>query len=106
MSITNGKSDPNASTNSGTPAVEAVDLRRSLPLGNSEVHILNGVSFNIEPGDWVALTGPSGSGKSTLLGIISGLDTLTSGTINIDGPGISIMGESQLARLRHAKIGI
>jgi putative ABC transport system ATP-binding protein len=64
------------------------------------------VSFTISPGEWIALTGPSGSGKSTLLGIISGLDTPTSGTIKIDGVDISRMGETELARLRNDKIGI
>ncbi len=108
MSILNGNSDANHSqiANGAIPAVEAVDLRRTLPLGSSEVHILNGVSFTIAAGEWIALTGPSGSGKSTLLGIISGLDTPSSGTIKIDGTDISRMSETQLARLRNDKIGI
>lgn len=87
-------------------AVEARDLVRILPLGSRPVQILNGVSFTIEPGEWIALTGPSGSGKSTLLGIIAGLDTPTSGTIKIDGTDITNMGEGSLAKLRNSKIGI
>jgi putative ABC transport system ATP-binding protein len=108
VSFANGNSDTSYSrpAESRTPAVDAVDLTRTLPLGSNEVHILNGVSFRIEPGEWIALTGPSGSGKSTLLGIVSGLDTPSSGTIKIDGIDISRMSETQLARLRNDKIGI
>lgn len=89
-----------------TPAVHAEDLARELPLGSSVVPILNGVSFSIAPGEWIALTGPSGSGKSTLLGIIAGLDTPTSGRILIDGTDITVMDEGALAGLRNSKIGI
>ncbi|MGI8588569.1 MAG: ABC transporter ATP-binding protein [Chloroflexia bacterium] len=87
-------------------AVEATDLTRTLPMGAQTVHILNGISFVIPSGEWVALTGPSGSGKSTLLGIIAGLDTPTSGRIVIDGVDISDMGEGDLAQIRNRKIGI
>ena len=91
----------------GAPlAVEATDLTRTLPLGGELVQILNGVSFGIGRGEWVALTGPSGSGKSTLLGILAGLDTPTGGRIVVDGVDITRMDESALARIRNAKIGI
>ncbi len=86
--------------------IEARDIRRSLPLGAAQIHILNGVSFDVPRGAWVALTGPSGSGKSTLLGIIGGLDTPTSGTIVIDGTDITMLSEAKLARIRNQKIGI
>jgi putative ABC transport system ATP-binding protein len=89
-----------------TLAVEATDLTRVLPLGAEQVHILNGVSLQIQPGEWVALTGPSGSGKSTLLGILAGLDTPSGGRIRIDGLDITGMDERDLARIRNQKIGI
>lgn len=91
---------------SATSVVEAVEITRSLPLGTETISILRGLSFTIERGEWVALTGPSGSGKSTLLGILAGLDTPTSGTIRIDGTDISHLSESRLARLRNATIGV
>lgn len=89
-----------------TPAVEATDIYRSLPLGGETISILRGLSFRIDRGEWVALTGPSGSGKSTLLGILAGLDTPTSGEIRIDGTDIAHLSETRLARLRNAKIGV
>jgi putative ABC transport system ATP-binding protein len=90
----------------GRYAVEATDLVHTLPLGNQPVHILNGITFTIDRGEWIALTGPSGSGKSTLLGIVAGLDTPTGGTIRIDGIDITNMDEGSLAKLRNSKIGI
>lgn len=86
--------------------IEARNIRRSLPLGGEQIHILHGVSFDIARGATVALTGPSGSGKSTLLGIIAGLDTPTDGQIVIDGTDITTLSEAKLARIRNQKIGI
>jgi putative ABC transport system ATP-binding protein len=87
-------------------AVEASNLTRSLPLAGQQVPILNGVSFEIARGEWIALTGPSGSGKSTLLGILAGIDTVSSGRIVIDGIDITRLPEHKLARIRNQKIGI
>jgi putative ABC transport system ATP-binding protein len=66
---------------------------------------LNGVSFNIAAGEWVALMGPSGSGKTTLINILGGLDTLTSGRVAVDGVELGKLGENQLVRYRAEKIG-
>ncbi len=90
----------------GGPAIEAIDLTRSLPLGGESVPILKGVSFSVEKGEWIALTGPSGSGKSTLLGILAGLDSPTSGRIVVDGTDVTRLGERAMARLRNRKIGV
>jgi putative ABC transport system ATP-binding protein len=83
-----------------------MDLRRSLPLAGEQIHILNGISFTVHRGEWVALTGPSGSGKSTLLGILAGLDTPSDGRILIDGVDVSRLPERELARTRNRKIGV
>jgi putative ABC transport system ATP-binding protein len=88
------------------PAVQAQDIYRSLPLGGEDVRILNGVSFEVHAGEWIALTGPSGSGKSTLLGIVAGLDRPTSGRMLIDGTDITDLGENELALIRNRRIGI
>jgi putative ABC transport system ATP-binding protein len=66
---------------------------------------LNGVSFNISAGEWVALMGPSGSGKTTLINILGGLDTLTSGRVMVDGVDLAKLNENGLVRYRAEKIG-
>lgn len=88
------------------PVVELIDVTRALPLGDTLVPILKGISMRIYRGEWVAVTGPSGSGKSTLLGIVAGLDTPSSGQVLLDGEDVSRMREAALARVRNAKVGI
>jgi putative ABC transport system ATP-binding protein len=66
---------------------------------------LDGVSFSVAPGEWVALMGPSGSGKTTLINILGGLDTLTSGRVIVDDVDLSKRTESQLVRYRSEKVG-
>ncbi len=86
--------------------VEVQDIHRSLPIGGRELHILRSVSFQVERGEWVALTGPSGSGKSTLLGILAGIDRPSQGRVILDGIEISSLAEGRLARIRNQKTGI
>jgi putative ABC transport system ATP-binding protein len=88
------------------PSLEAIDVRKSLPLGRTRIDILKGIYLRVERGEFVAIVGPSGSGKSTLLGIIAGLDNPTSGKIYVDGLDITRMGEGQLAAVRNQKIGM
>jgi len=69
------------------------------------VRALNGLSFQIERGEWVALMGPSGSGKTTLINILGGLDTLNAGRVLVDGVDLAKLGESELVRYRAEKVG-
>jgi putative ABC transport system ATP-binding protein len=86
--------------------IQVENILRHLPKGGRVLHILNGISFSVEAGCWLALTGPSGSGKSTLLGILAGIDRPSSGRVVIEGREISALPERQLARLRNEKIGV
>ena len=66
---------------------------------------LNGVSFNISSGEWVALMGPSGSGKTTLINILGGLDGLSAGRVVVDGVDLGKLSENEMVRYRAEKIG-
>lgn len=78
---------------------------KSYVRGNQPVPVLEGISFDIERGEFLALMGPSGSGKSTLLNLIAGIDTVDGGTISVDGVDIATLSESNLARWRSAHVG-
>jgi ABC-type lipoprotein export system ATPase subunit len=87
------------------PVVSARHLTKTYQLGEIAVHALRDVSFDIHPGEFVAIMGPSGSGKSTLMNLIGALDTPTSGELAINGTPISSLGKDQLADLRNRTIG-
>jgi len=74
--------------------------------GETKVDALKNVSFDVEQGEFVAIVGPSGSGKSTLLHILGGVDTPTSGEVNISGTDISRLDETRLAIFRRRQIGL
>ena len=86
--------------------LSARDVQRSIARDRQELHILRGISFTVEEGEWVAITGPSGSGKSTLLGILAGIDRPTSGSVVLDGLALNTLDENRLARIRNEKIGV
>lgn len=81
------------------------NLRKTYQMGDVEVHALNGVSFHINKGEFVAVMGPSGSGKSTLMNLIGCLDTPTSGTYTLDGLEISQLDDAELSAVRASKLG-
>lgn len=85
--------------------IEAKNLVRIFKMGEEEVRALNGVSLDIEKGEFVAITGQSGSGKSTLMNVIGCLDTPTSGEYFIDGQNVAHMQMDELSKIRNKKIG-
>jgi len=85
--------------------VEVRDIRKVYRRDTQEVPVLDGLSLDIEPGDFVALMGPSGSGKTTLLNLIGGVDQPTSGQLRVAGEEIGRLGSAALAKWRARHIG-
>ena len=85
--------------------IEVKDVTKIYKTGEIEFKALDGVSFKIEDGEFVAIMGPSGSGKSTLMHILGCLDTPTSGSYFLDGKDVSSLSDEELADIRRGKIG-
>jgi putative ABC transport system ATP-binding protein len=74
--------------------------------GDRSVHAVDGVSFKIARGEFVALTGPSGCGKSTLIHLMAGLDTPTSGELEVDGLALQNATDAELTDYRRRRLGL
>jgi putative ABC transport system ATP-binding protein len=88
------------------PLVNIVDLHLSLVGGAGAVNILRGVNLSIAKGETVSVLGPSGAGKTTLLMALSGLETPTSGQVQVAGVDLTILNEDGLARFRREHVGV
>ncbi len=86
--------------------LEIKNLCKVYGSGDTRVDALKNISFDVEQGEFIAIIGPSGSGKSTLLHILGGVDTPTSGEVNISGTDISKLDETKLAIFRRRHIGL
>jgi putative ABC transport system ATP-binding protein len=84
-----------------TPLLEATGLTKSF----SGHTVLHGVDLQVHPGELLSVMGPSGSGKSTLLYTISGMDSMSAGTVRFDGQELAGLNQKQLARLRLTSMG-
>jgi putative ABC transport system ATP-binding protein len=85
--------------------VDVSDVRKVYRRGSEELVVLDGLSLQVEEGDFVALMGPSGSGKTTLLNLIAGIDRPTSGDVVVAGTNVADLNESQLADYRSHNVG-
>jgi len=86
-------------------AIEARQVTKSFGEGENQTDVLNGVDLDVAKGEMVAIMGPSGSGKSTLLACISGLDSVTTGRVVINGTDVTRLSENALASVRNRHIG-
>jgi putative ABC transport system ATP-binding protein len=86
--------------------IEIRDLHKSFQVSGSEVPVLQGLSLEIDAGEFIAVTGPSGNGKSTLLNMITGIDRPTAGEVYVGGKPIHSLNENQLALWRGENLGI
>ena len=88
-----------------TAFIEAKDLVKIYRSGDSELRALDGVSFVIERGEFVAIMGPSGSGKSTTMNMLGCLDSPTQGAYMLDGKDVSRLSGDELAHIRNVTLG-
>lgn len=85
--------------------IKAENLCRYFRVGGTTVRALDGVSLDIQDGEYVTICGASGSGKSTLMNILGCLDTPTSGSYLLDGENVPALDDEKLSRIRGSKIG-
>jgi len=88
------------------PFLRIRDLCRFYGRGGHTVRALDGVTLDVQRGEFLALVGASGSGKTTLLSLLAGLDTATSGTVEVDGTLLGSLSRKELARYRAQKAGM
>ncbi len=86
--------------------VQIKEVIKSFKVGDGEVTILKGLSFDVKDGEFVSIVGPSGNGKSTLLNMITGIDRPSGGEILVTGRDLNTMSENQLAAWRGGHVGI
>ena len=85
--------------------IEFTDVVRAYGQGATEIHALDGASFEIEKGELAVILGASGAGKTTTLNILGGMDSLTSGSVVVDGRDISHATEAELVEYRRTDVG-
>lgn len=88
-----------------TAFVELNNVMKTYKMGEVEIHAVDGVSFQIEKGEFVVIVGPSGAGKTTVLNILGGMDSATSGKVIVGGTDISHYHAKQLTSYRRNEIG-
>jgi putative ABC transport system ATP-binding protein len=99
------KPDPTYMTEAAESLVKVRNVQKHFARGGERIEVLQGVNLEIPKGEFLALMGPSGSGKTTLLNLIGGLDSPTSGEVEVAGARISGMAGGQLSRWRSQNIG-
>jgi len=88
-----------------TALIELHDVHKTYEMGSEVVRALDGVSLEVEPGEYLAIMGPSGSGKSTLMNVVGCLDRPSAGTYVLNGEPVQDFDEDELAAVRNREIG-
>jgi putative ABC transport system ATP-binding protein len=99
-------SNTNGHTNGYDKIIEVKNVIKNFKVGDGEVTILKGISFDVKPGEFVSIVGPSGNGKSTLLNMITGIDRPSDGQVIVTGREVHKMSENKLASWRGEHVGI
>ncbi len=89
----------------GNSLIQVRGLDKKYQRGSEEIHVLQGLNLDVEPGEFLAFMGPSGSGKTTLLNLIGGLDLPTAGSISVAGDEITRMSARKLTAWRARHVG-
>jgi putative ABC transport system ATP-binding protein len=92
--------------NGKPPIVQVEDVVKTFPIGDGEVTVLKGITFDVACGEFVSIVGPSGNGKSTLLNMVTGIDRPTRGQVVVGGNTVNKMSEDALAHWRGENLGI
>ena len=87
------------------PVIDIRGIHRIFESDAGFAHVLHNITFSVQQGEFVAITGPSGSGKSTLMNILGCLDTPTSGTYLLEGLNVAELDDDELAEVRATRIG-
>ena len=100
-----GRGEKERRPDSSGPLIDLRDIYKIYRMGDMEVHANDGISLQIDRGEFVSIVGKSGSGKSTIMNIIGALDVPTSGEYILDGVDVSEMTDDELAQIRNRTIG-
>jgi putative ABC transport system ATP-binding protein len=95
-----------AGQNGNGLVVDVNNVVKRFPVGDTEITILKGISFDVREGEFLSIVGPSGNGKSTLLNMITGIDRPSDGEVVVLGQQVHEMSENALARWRGENVGI
>lgn len=90
---------------SQTPILDIINVSKSYKVAGAEKNVLNAVSIDVKPGEWVVILGKSGSGKSTLLNIAGGMDDADKGSVRLDGKEMVGLNDDEKSMIRRHKLG-